>query len=150
MLYWLSTQQLLLIPMAINLALLSELWSGDPSGIVVVSTLVTVYWPVRFQAYRFHHCCHQWRSQKFSTGGASICSIPFCPFSFSCPTKSAVQSKNVMTHHTAWTIDRTMIDSWNSNRYHIQWHLGHRKSWHIFVCQPGCMQDSFGVYRGST
>jgi len=43
----------------------------------------------------------QWRSQKFPTGGASICSIPFCPFPFSCPTKSAVQSKNVMTYHTA-------------------------------------------------
>jgi len=39
----------------------------------------------------------QCRSQKLSTGGASICSIPFCPFLFSCPTKSAVQSKNVMT-----------------------------------------------------
>jgi len=47
--------------------------------------------PFRFQ---------QWRSQKFSTGGASICSIPFCPFPFSCPTKSAVQSKNVLTYHT--------------------------------------------------
>jgi len=35
----------------------------------------------------------QWRSQKFSTGGAPICSFPFCPFPFSCPTKSAVQSK---------------------------------------------------------
>jgi len=46
----------------------------------------------------------QWRSQKFSTGGASICSIPFCPFPFSWPTKSAVQSKNVMTYHTAWMI----------------------------------------------
>ena len=43
----------------------------------------------------------QWRSQKFSTGGASICSNPFCPFPFSCPTKSAVQSKNVVTYHTA-------------------------------------------------
>jgi len=43
----------------------------------------------------------QWRSQKFSTGGASIYSIPFCPFPFSCPTKSAVQSKNVITYHTA-------------------------------------------------
>ena len=30
-------------------------------------------------------------------GGASMCSIPFCPFPFRCPTKSAVQSKNVMT-----------------------------------------------------
>ena len=40
----------------------------------------------------------QWRSKKFSTGGASICSIPFCPFPFSCPTKSAVQSKNVTTY----------------------------------------------------
>ena len=47
--------------------------------------------PFRFQ---------QWRSQKFSTGGASICSIPFCPFPSSCPTKSAVQSKNVFTYHT--------------------------------------------------
>jgi len=28
----------------------------------------------------------QWRSQKFSTGGASIRSIPFCPLPFSCPT----------------------------------------------------------------
>ena len=55
-------------------------------------------------------CC-QWRSQKFSTDGASICSIPFCPFPFSCPTKSAVQSKNVMTYHTAWMIERTMIIS---------------------------------------
>jgi len=27
----------------------------------------------------------QWRSQRFSTGGASICSIPFCAFPFSCP-----------------------------------------------------------------
>jgi len=50
----------------------------------------------------------QWRSQKFSTGGASICSIPFCPFPFSCPTKSAVRSKNVMTYHTAWMIERTV------------------------------------------
>jgi len=32
--------------------------------------------------------CSQLRSQKFSTGCASICSIPFCPFPFSCPTKS--------------------------------------------------------------
>ena len=40
----------------------------------------------------------QWRSQKFSTGGASICSIPFCIFPFSCPTKSAVPSK------TSWHI----------------------------------------------
>jgi len=47
----------------------------------------------------------QWRSQKFSTGGASICSIPFCPFPFSCPAKSGVQSKNVMTYHTAWMIE---------------------------------------------
>ena len=30
----------------------------------------------------------QRRSQKFSTGGASICSIPFCPFPFSCPDKN--------------------------------------------------------------
>jgi len=43
----------------------------------------------------------QWRSQKFSTGGASICTIPFCPFPFSCPTKSAVLSKNATTYHTA-------------------------------------------------
>ena len=54
----------------------------------------------------------QWRSQKFSTGGASIFSIPFCPFPFSCRTKSAVQSKKR--------------------------HCTHR------------VQDSFGVYRGST
>jgi len=40
----------------------------------------------------------QWCSQKFSTGGASICSIPFCLFPFSFPTKSAVQSENVMTY----------------------------------------------------
>jgi len=33
-------------------------------------------------------------SQKFSTGGVSVCSIHFCPFPFSCPTKSAIQSKN--------------------------------------------------------
>ena len=39
----------------------------------------------------------QWRSQKFLT----ICSIPFCAFPISCPTKSAVQLKNVMTYHTA-------------------------------------------------
>jgi len=38
-------------------------------------------------------CAMQWRSQKLSTGGASVCSIPFCPFPLSCPTKSAVQSK---------------------------------------------------------
>jgi len=42
----------------------------------------------------------QWRSQKFSTGGASICSVPFCPFPYSCPTKSAVQSKN--THQITY------------------------------------------------
>jgi len=54
---------------------------------------------------------HQWRSQKFSTGGASTCSIPFCPFPFSCPTKSAVQSKNVMTY-TAWMIERTIKNSY--------------------------------------
>jgi len=51
---------------------------------------------------------------------ASICSIPFCPFPFSCPPKSAVQSKNVMTYHTAWMSERTMINSQNSNRHHIQ------------------------------
>jgi len=45
--------------------------------------------------------CSQLRSQKFSTGGASICSIPFCPFPFRCPTKSAVRSENVMTYHAA-------------------------------------------------
>ena len=41
-------------------ALLSELWSTALylSGTVVASTLVTVYWPIRFQAYRLHHCCH--------------------------------------------------------------------------------------------
>jgi len=50
----------------------------------------------------------QWHSQKFSTSVASICSIPFCPFPFSSPTKSAVWSKNVMTYHTAWMIKRTM------------------------------------------
>jgi len=33
-------------------------------------------------------------ARNFPTGGASICSILFCPFPFSCPTKSAVQSKN--------------------------------------------------------
>ena len=43
----------------------------------------------------------QWCSQKFSTGSESICRMPFCPFPFSCPTKSAVQSKNVTTYHTA-------------------------------------------------
>jgi len=52
---------------------------------------------------------HQRHSQKLSTGGASICSIPFCPFPFSCPTKSAVQSKNVMTYHTAWMIEHREI-----------------------------------------
>ena len=57
------------------------------------------------------HTAFQWRSQKFSTGSASICSIPFCPFPFSCPTKSAVQSKNVTTYHTAWMIERTIINS---------------------------------------
>jgi len=30
----------------------------------------------------------QRRSQKFPTRGASICSIPFCPFPFSCPTNT--------------------------------------------------------------
>ena len=50
-------------------------------------------------------------SQKFSTGGVSVCSIHFCPFPFSCPTKSAVQSKNVTTYHTAWMIKRTIINS---------------------------------------
>ena len=59
----------------------------------------------------WHTPLNQSRSQKFSTGGASICSIPFCPFPFSCPAKSAVQSENVMTHHTAWMIERTMIVS---------------------------------------
>jgi len=57
---------------------------------------------------------HQWRSQKFSTGmrqSVAFLSVQ-CPFPFSCPTKSAVQSKNVMTYHTAWMIERTMINSY--------------------------------------
>ena len=36
----------------------------------------------------------QWRSQKFLTGGASICSIPFCPFPFSCPMRRPVTLRN--------------------------------------------------------
>ena len=59
---------------------------------------------------------HQRHSQKLSTGGASICSIPFCPFPFSCPTKSAVQSKNVMTYHTAWMIEHREI-TYQKNMY---------------------------------
>ena len=58
--------------------------------------------------------CPQRRSQKFSTGGASICSIPFCPFPFSYPTKSALQAKNVMTYHTDWMIERTTINSYTT------------------------------------
>ena len=57
----------------------------------------------------------EWRSRKFSTEGASICSVPFCPFPFSCPTESAVQSKkrhDISTYHTAWMIERTMINSY--------------------------------------
>jgi len=49
-------------------------------------------------------CAMQWRSQKLSTGGASVCSIPFCPFPLSCPTKSAVQSKNVMCAGFVWRL----------------------------------------------
>ena len=39
-------------------------------------------------------CTTQWRSQKFSTGGASICSIPFCPFPFSCPMRRPITLSN--------------------------------------------------------
>ena len=40
----------------------------------------------------------QWRSQKFLTGDASICSIPSYPSLLICRTKSALQSKNIMMH----------------------------------------------------
>jgi len=51
-------------------------------------------------------CFVQWRSRKFS-GCASICNIPFCPFPFSCPTKSAAQSKN-----TSYHIPKNYVISW--------------------------------------
>ena len=38
----------------------------------------------------------QWRSQKFSIGGASICSIPFCTFPFSCPMRRPITLRNHM------------------------------------------------------
>jgi len=41
----------------------------------------------------------RWRSQKFSTGGASICSIPFCPFPFSCPTDCPWRFSQSAHHH---------------------------------------------------
>jgi len=40
---------------------------------------------------------NQWRSQKFFDR-VCVCSIPFCPFPFSCPTKSAVQSVTLRNH----------------------------------------------------
>jgi len=36
----------------------------------------------------------QWRSQKFSIGDASICSIPFCTFPFSCPMRRPITLRN--------------------------------------------------------
>jgi len=59
------------------------------------------YTPFRV-AYSSPLCTNmQWRSQKFSTAGASICSIFFCPFPFSFPTKSAA----VQTNNTSYRLN---------------------------------------------
>ena len=51
-------------------------------------------------------------------GGASICSIPFCPFPFSCPTKSAVHCKK--RHDISYRLnDRTNNDNTITLRNHI-------------------------------
>jgi len=63
---------------------------------------------------------NQWRSHKFSTGGASICSIPFCQFPFICPTKSAVQSKNFMTGLSYRLNDWTNDDNTITLKNHIR------------------------------
>ena len=101
-----------------------------PASVCVVTTMTTGHSHVHvltlacMRAASSHVTVYsassQWRSQKFSAGGASICSIPFCPFPFSCPTKSAVQSKK---------------------RHDISYRLN---DWTNYDKQ------SFGVYRGST
>ena len=50
----------------------------------------------------------QWRSQKFSTGSASICSIPFCPFPFSCPMRRPITQRN--------HISKNYVFSWQGVR----------------------------------
>ena len=70
----------------------------SPSSVAasrLLNDCVTVRTHPTFDLSRRRFACSpaEWRSRKFSTGGASICSVPFCPSPFSCPTKSAVQSK---------------------------------------------------------
>jgi len=50
----------------------------------------------------------QRRSQKFSTGGVSICSMPFCPFTFSCPMRRPITLRN--------HISKNYVFSWQGVR----------------------------------
>jgi len=70
----------------------------------------------------------QWRSQKFSTGGASVCSIPFCPF-----TKSAVQSKNVMTYHIP-------LEWLNEQWWHYNSEKSHTGTKNMYFPDKGCVR----------
>ena len=75
----------------------------SPSSVAasrLLNDCVTVRTHPTFDLSRRRFACSpaQWRSQKFSTGGASICSVPFCPFPFSCPTKSAVYDRKTSWH----------------------------------------------------
>ena len=81
---------------------------------------------------------HQRHNQKLSTGGASICNIPFCPFPFSCPTKSAVQSK------TSWHItppEWLNTEKSHTKKYVFSWQGVHTPLVWLCQCCPQTLAD---------
>ena len=81
--------------------------SKNANNVVISGPIVVIFSKniVLFHSFPYiwsRDHAHFWFRQQ--TGGVSICSIPCCPFPFSCPTKSAVQSKNVLTYHIAYII----------------------------------------------
>jgi len=77
--------------------------SKNANNVVISGPIVVIF---SKNIVLFHSFPYIWSptSGFAARRGVSICSIPFCPFPFSCPTKSAVQSKNVLTYHIAYII----------------------------------------------